>query len=257
MKRKEIMNRLLLFTLALVSLCYGCANSAKDYMQNGITFYNKKEYAGALEHFQRALEREPKMAEIYFHRGNLYQDWNKQHEKAIQDYTSAIQLRPEYVAAYNKRAELYRLQNKHDEAMKDYQKIIELEPTNARAYYNLALIDKQRYDESKEYKYLNTTKLSVNKAIELDPENVHFYRTRAQVWVIEKEYTKAIDDYNKMLKLDPSDLRALMDQGIVYFEMGDYEKAFQSFAQCEEKGFQHPLMNEYRKKIRLLKNKGK
>jgi tetratricopeptide (TPR) repeat protein len=57
-------------------------------------------------------------------------------EKAIADYTKAIELDPAYAVAYNNRGIVYHDQGELDKAIADVTKLIELDPAYARAYNN-------------------------------------------------------------------------------------------------------------------------
>ncbi|GJQ71499.1 hypothetical protein Trydic_g11216 [Trypoxylus dichotomus] len=54
-------------------------------------------------------------------------------ETAIDDCTKAIDLNPDYVKAYLRRAKLYEKSEKLDESLKDFTKILDLEPANNEA----------------------------------------------------------------------------------------------------------------------------
>ena len=231
-----------------------CANNAKDYIQNGITFYRQKEFAGALEQFDRALKQDSGVPELYYHRGNLYRDWNDQYDKAIADYSKAIQLKDDYLLAYNNRAQIYKKLHNYDKAIQDYHKILAISPLTARAYYSIGKIYENWYQNSHRYAYLNSAKIAYDKAIEIDPENAQFYRPRAKIYIREKEYTKAIDDYSKMIQLNPDDHNALMERGIVYFHMRKYDRAYQDLGRCQNKGFKNPKIRKYQRKILEIKN---
>ena len=57
-------------------------------------------------------------------------------KKAIADFTKALELDPDLVAAYNFRGKAYSDQRKFDEAIADFTKAIELDAEYAIAYYN-------------------------------------------------------------------------------------------------------------------------
>ena len=241
---------LIYFLICIIAIVSGCANSAQEYMKNGINLYKRKEYQGALQHFEKALEIDKDMPEIYYHKGNVYKDWNKQYDKALMNYSKAIQLKSGYLLAYGKRAQIYKLQNKYGKAITDYKKVIEENPQNARAYFNLAMIHLEYYKiKNKDKEQLRLAKVNLNKAIDFDFENTKFYRARAKVFMIQKEFTKAIEDYTKILQLEPKDYETMMYRGIAYFEMKKYKKAMREFTECASNGFQHAMINKYRKEI--------
>lgn len=50
-------------------------------------------------------------------------------EKSIKDCTKAVELKPTYVKALLRRAELYEKTEKLDEALEDYQQLLQLDPS--------------------------------------------------------------------------------------------------------------------------------
>src|SRR3989338_1288964 len=58
---------------------------------------------------------------------------NKEHDSAIEAYTKAIQLDPNYADAYNNRGLAYDNKRQYDRAIEDYNKAIALDPNHAKA----------------------------------------------------------------------------------------------------------------------------
>ena len=58
------------------------------------------------------------------------------YEKAIADYTKAIELRPDYASAYYNRGKVFLGLKNYEKAIADYTKAIELRPDDASAYDN-------------------------------------------------------------------------------------------------------------------------
>ena len=74
---------------------------------------------------------------LYNNSGFSYAELGE-HEKAIEDYSKAIELNPKNAAVYNNRGISYRKLEEYKKAIEDYSKAIELEPGDADAYYNRA-----------------------------------------------------------------------------------------------------------------------
>jgi tetratricopeptide (TPR) repeat protein len=72
-------------------------------------------------------------AEFYLKRGEDFSGVH-QYDRAIADYTTAIQLKPDYAEAYNDRGFAYYLKGDTERAIADYTRAIELRPTYAKAY---------------------------------------------------------------------------------------------------------------------------
>ena len=60
----------------------------------------------------------------------------KNYEKAIADYTKAIELRPDDASAYNNRGISFVALKNNEKAIADYTKAIKLKPDFASAYNN-------------------------------------------------------------------------------------------------------------------------
>ena len=66
-----------------------------------------------------------------------------QSQKAISDYTTAIQIDPAYTKAYYNRGVSYAWLNSHPAAILEFSKAIELDPEYALAYCERAMSYKQ------------------------------------------------------------------------------------------------------------------
>ena len=69
------------------------------------------------------------------------------YDEAIEEYTKAIELNPNYVEAYNNRACAYKKKGQYDLAIDECNKAIDLDPNLAGAYVNRAYA----YNEKRQY----------------------------------------------------------------------------------------------------------
>lgn len=72
----------------------------------------------------------------------------------------------------------------------------------------------------------------VNKWIEENPRNPHFYFERHWGWMKIGEPHRALDDLNKVIELDPEPV-AFRSRGEIYRLLGQYEKALEDFSRGE------------------------
>lgn len=101
---------------------------------------------------------------MYGERGLAYSDKGNV-QLALQDYATAIRLKPDAEANYVNRAGTYIYQlNDYDRALAD-----------------------------------------LNTALKLDPNDASTYSLRAGVWYQKKDYKRAIADSNTAIKLNPKD----------------------------------------------------
>jgi len=115
---------------------------------------------------------------------------NKDYDKAIEAYTSAITLNPNNDKAYNNRGFIYADKGQYDMAISDYNKAISINPNLAMPYNNLghAYNEKSQFDRAIE---------NSNKAIALDPNYAMPYNNRGAAYANKGIMGKAISDFQK------------------------------------------------------------
>ncbi len=175
----------------------------------GYTYSTLEENDKAIADFSKAIELDTKFAYPYYNRGNAYRNQQK-YDQAIADYSKAIDLDLKYAYAYRSRGLAYANQQKYDEAIADYSKAIELDSKFANAYNNRGIA----YDDLKEYPKAIA---DYSKAIELDPKYANAYHNRGNAYYNQQEYAQAIADYSKTIELDPKYATAYYNRGNVYY----------------------------------------
>ena len=170
-------------------------DSPVDYKSRGRSYLEKGQNDDAISDFDKAIELNPKDAEIYFFRGNAYHN-KRQFDKAMSDYSKAIEINPRYTNAYYSRGLYYQTIEEYRKAISDFDKVIKIDPENAYAYYyrGCAHFAKEKYRKALS---------DYNKAIKIDPEYVNPYINRGYYYHTRNEYPQAIADYKKALELNP------------------------------------------------------
>jgi tetratricopeptide (TPR) repeat protein len=110
-------------------------------------------------------------AEFYLKRGEEFSD-DHQYDRAIADYTTAIQLRPDYAEAYNERGFAYYLKGDAERAIADYTRAIELRPDYPKAYNSRVAYMAHGYGAAKSVP-------DFDRAIALKPDFRYAYINRA------------------------------------------------------------------------------
>ena len=184
----------------------------------------------------------------------------KKLENALEYFSKAIGLDPEYEKAYHNRGIVYYELERFEEAIADYNRVIELDPGYVLAYKNRGLV----------YLRLNQFEKAIaefDKAIELDPGLALAYDSRGDLYFRLKEFDRAIEDYSKAIKLDPKDAEPYYKRGLVYSELErsceaikDYTKAIEINSEYpeayESRGITYSLMENYLKAAEDLKRAG-
>lgn len=87
--------------------------------------------------YSKVLAVQPAYA-IYNHRGIAYFTMSE-YEKAIADFTLAIEMSPDQVRAYTNRGLAYRMVERHEDALADFDRSLEIDPFWADTLYGRAL----------------------------------------------------------------------------------------------------------------------
>lgn len=169
-----------------------------------------------------AILEDDTYAELYFHRGVAWFS-SKTYDTAIEDFTKAIGLRPDYFRAWLNRGVCWSLKQQPNKAIPDLTKAMEIRPGHAGPYQYLgtAWNGKKDYDTALGY---------FDKAIELNPDNAELYFHRGIAWSGKKEYENAIEDYRKAIALQPDYSSAYTSLGDALYKKEEYGKALQYFA---------------------------
>lgn len=173
----------------------------------------------AIEAYSHAIALKPNFAEAYNNRGTVLNEMAEL-DRAIRDFNKAIALRPNLAEAYYNRGTAYGFKSDHDRAMQDYEDAIKLKPNIIEAYYNLGVAHAFKNDLNRAIQYYN-------KAIKLKSDFVVAYNNRGIAYLGKRKYDLAIRDFNKAIALNPMDANPYVNRGSAYYDKGDYDRAIQ------------------------------
>jgi tetratricopeptide (TPR) repeat protein len=145
------------------------------------------------------------MAQVHNQIGN--------HELAIQHYSAAMQMDPNYSEYYNERGSLYLKLGRLEEAELDYLRAIELSAPYFEVWTNLAncYMLQGRLDEAT---------LAFSKALDLKPAQPASLFGRAQVREALGASEEALADYTAALELNPMYWQARAGRAVLLYEAG-------------------------------------
>ena len=166
------------------------------YISRGLTYYNAKDYEGAIFNYSQAIELNPNYASAYNYRGNVHSKL-KDYKEAISDYNRAISIEPHYIIALMNRGLAYFDLEKYQEAISDFEQVINIDPNHTPAYYHRGVT----YYELGDYERAIT---DYNKTINIEPNDIKAYDKRANTYRELGKYEEAIADYDQVISIDPS-----------------------------------------------------
>ena len=128
------------------------------YYELGLKHYEEKKYEDAIKALNKAIEINPKSADVYFKIGRCYSRLNKLVE-STKSYEKAIQINPDgsYPIYFHLGLNYYNLKD-YDKAIESLQKAIKIKPdTYYFTYFSLANSYYNKKDYENAVKYLNET----------------------------------------------------------------------------------------------------
>jgi len=201
---KKILCMTVIFLSLIVCLATsGWAEDTNDFV-TGVAACRRGDYQDAIKLLTKAIKSDEfsgdELATIHIYRGFSWEGKGNLN-KAIADYSKAIEVDPKDTAAYTLRGVAWGKKAEYDKAIADYTKALEINPKFAKAYNNRGYTWAKKGDKDKAI-------ADYTKAIEIDPNYAPAYTNRGTAWADKGEYDKAIADFNKALEIDPSYIEA-------------------------------------------------
>ena len=153
--------------------------------------------------------------------------------KALEDCNTALQLKPKFSTAYEKRCLIYVDLRMDDQALADADSLIMYDPGNKIGYDVRGTVYYRRNEPDKALE-------GYNKCIEINPEDHRSYSNRGAIYMnFYKEYTRALEEFNKAIDINPQG-SYLFNRSSCYYKLGDLPKAKQDAIAAMEKGTNIP-----------------
>jgi tetratricopeptide (TPR) repeat protein len=219
---------------------------AKRYTQNteayhhylkGLYFWNKRtepELQKGIEHFQRAVEKDPNYALAYAMLSDCHGVLQFHENRAPRESFPRIKAAAiralsidDTLAEGHMRLAFVKLHAEWDwkGAEWELRRAIELNPGLATAHqrYSLCLMATGRTEESL---------TEIRRALQLDPVSLIINTSVGSLLYLARRYDEAIDQCRKTLEMDPNFANAHLDLGHVYAKTGRYQEALAAFDQA-------------------------
>ena len=170
-------------------------------------------------------------AESAFQQGNVLM-MLEQTDEAVERYSHAIELNPNYTYAYSNRGVAYTNIDDLDYAISDYTKAIYLDPNYVPFYIDRGLLYRFKgdeacviEDEARAIKYYDRAIEDFNKVIQLDPNHAMAHTHRGVVYRKKGDFFHAIVDSDTAIQLDIDNPQAYDNLDAVWLHLKEWEKA--------------------------------
>ncbi|MGF1935823.1 MAG: tetratricopeptide repeat protein [Nostoc sp. ChiQUE02] len=198
--------------------------SADIYYKEGIEKYNNKDFRGAIEDYTQAIQINPNYVDAYINRGLAHDDLGDK-QVAIEDYNQAIKINPNYALAYYNRGVTRSNSGDRQAAIEDYNQAIKINPNYALAYYNRGVAQDELGNKQAAIE-------DYSQAIKINPNYANVYINRGVIRSALGDKQAAIQDYNQAIQINPDYALAYYNRGVAQDELGDKQAAIEDYNQA-------------------------
>jgi tetratricopeptide (TPR) repeat protein len=183
---------------------------------------DKGNTSAADEYFESASRMDKKNAQIFSMIGEAYLDAKKPNgNKAVEYLATSRGMEPKNANTWARLGDAYKLVGQNGEAMTSYQTAVEKDPKNTAAYVSMAKIWKAAKQDS-------LAIIELKKAIELAPDDAPAYKELIELYVKNNQYAKVTPLLDKYVTLSGDDIDAKVRfVKFLTFQAKDYDRAIE------------------------------
>lgn len=201
----------------------------QHHLHRSVLLYNAAQvYAAlqsheqAIENFSAAMRMDPNYSEYYNERGNVYLTMGR-YEQAIQDYLAAIDLSAPYQEVWTNLGQCFRLMGKLDEAAKAYSWALDLAPEAL-----LARVGRAQVLDALGHPQLAL--LDYNVALALDPQQPLVLANRATILFDQGDLEGSLKDLDAAITLSPEAADLYQNRAMALISLGRKPEAARDLA---------------------------
>jgi|688.fasta_scaffold02151_15 tetratricopeptide (TPR) repeat protein len=194
---------------------------AAFYLNRGVVHNELGDKQGAIDDYTLAIKINPNYAKAYYNRGYVRKDLGDK-QGAIDDFNLAIKFNPNFAEAYYNRGYVRNELGDKQGAIDDYNQVIRINPNYADAYYNRGNARNQLGDKQGAIE-------DYNQAIKINPNLDLAYNNRGLARSDLGDKQGAIEDYNQAIKINPNLDLAYNNRGLARSDLGDKQGAIDDY----------------------------
>ncbi|MBP7861291.1 tetratricopeptide repeat protein [bacterium] len=220
------MNRFLIFTSLASSLLMPPAFAEQSYAEKGVELVNKKNYSQALEPLRRAIEQDPSDSISVYNRGQAYRNLGKNKE-AIADYTRYLEMAPddaENYLVYHNRGVCYNAAGDYNNAIADFDQVLAQQSSYQNSYLERAEAYLNRAQDGDYDRALS----DANSYIAMAASVPAGYVLRGRILSASGKSSESIKDFDKALTIDKA-CNTYAERGRAFHNDRQYDKAIQDY----------------------------
>lgn len=194
--------------------------------QVGKQYFDLKEYNKALGAFDFAIISDDRFVGAYLEKGKVLEKL-KRYNEAIENYNITLELEDPTSFAYLRIGKCFEQLGCEDLALKNYKQTVHEDPLLDKGWIAITdfYIKKGNFQKALHY---------INKAINIDEENVLYWKRYAKINSRLNFYEEAEQGYKKSLELGNYELETWIRRCDILIGLGEYETAISSMLQALE-----------------------
>jgi tetratricopeptide (TPR) repeat protein len=199
------------------------SSDAQLFIQRGLKEVWQKNYVAALAYFQKAKEKNPQDADVWFYLGVCYSELGR-YQDAIESYKQTIRIKPDYADAHYNLGNAYGILGRYEDAVESYKQVIRINPDLAEAHNNLggAYFKLGRYQDAVE---------SYKQAIIINPNYAEAHFLLGSAYGKLDRYEDAIESNKQAIRINPNYAEAYLGLAGDYGDLGLYQDSIEALKQ--------------------------
>lgn len=216
------LNGLILTFSVIGCFTHGIGQTKEELLKKCQIYLDKSDYNSLITESEKLLKLDSNSSDPYYFRGMAYY-YLENETFALTDLTLCLSIDPKNAAA------LFHLKILDNQNIwledSEYQELIKMDPEYPETYLHFA--QKKLFNYYNVFKEENIDSIYqlLNHAIKLNPKNVRAIIERADISFDLKNYESAKQDYEKALLIEPNNIEALEGRGKSFYYTKQYTKA--------------------------------
>lgn len=190
---------------------------ALDYLAQGRALMGKQLYEEAVTCFDRCINADPMVYEVYIDRGVAYANLD-QFEKAQECFQKAIKIDKKNPEAFFHLGNVLFVNDDYVSSIEHYNEAMNLGYQEPELFYNLGMIHQEREEYSLSIR-------NYNRAIQLNPLEPRYYVRKASYYLSSGKYVEATQTLDELRKMCPDTFEGYHLATGAYLLMGKMEEA--------------------------------
>lgn len=187
------------------------------YYNRGVLRDQMGEFDRAIADYTRAIEQDGNNVEAHYNRGGDHLRKGR-YDLAVADLSKVIELDASHGSAYRNRALAYKKMGLSEKAIEDYTRLIAFNPNDAELYFARGVL----FDEIGNYEGAIT---DYTRTVQIDPRHARAFNNRALCYLEVGLFDRAIADLQQALEIEPTDADYYHNRAVAYLRAGELELA--------------------------------